>query len=90
MMKYEMEHYRLEWQSAQDCAGPLSHCLLLPEKKEKEERGVKGKKQLTVKNNYDKLRFFDSFSSIWKLKELSDALDGSTWGLGIHTSLSSV
>ena len=27
-----MEHYRLEWQSARDCAGPLSHCLLLPEK----------------------------------------------------------
>lgn len=36
-----MEHYRLEWQSAQDCAGPLSHCLLLPEK----ERGGRGEKE---------------------------------------------
>lgn len=34
-MKYEMEHYRLEWQSARDCAGPLSHCLLLPEREKK-------------------------------------------------------
>lgn len=40
-VKYEMEHYRLEWQSARDCAGPLSHCLLLPEK----EKGGEGKKE---------------------------------------------
>lgn len=55
MMKYELENYRLEWQSARDCAGLLSHCLLLPEMGEKEwwwGRGVekrKGKKELTVK-----------------------------------------
>lgn len=63
MMKYEMEHYRLEWQSAQDCAGPLSHCLLLPEKKRKKREGggMEGKKQLTVKNNFDKLRFLILF-----------------------------
>lgn len=41
-VKYEMEHYRLEWQSARDCAGPLSHCLLLPEKEKRgRERGKK-------------------------------------------------
>lgn len=38
-----MEHYRLEWQSARDCAGPLSHCLLLPEK-EKGGRGQGGER----------------------------------------------
>lgn len=38
MMKYEMEHYHLEWQSARDCAGPLSHCLLLPKKEKREKR----------------------------------------------------
>lgn len=51
MMKYEVEHYRLEWQSARDCAGLLSHCLLLPEREEKgeEKRGeetVNGEKQV--------------------------------------------
>lgn len=50
-MKYEVEHYRLEWQSARDCAGLLSHCLLLPEREEKgeEKRGeetVNGEKQV--------------------------------------------
>lgn len=74
-MKYEMEHYRLQWQSAQDCAGPLSHCLLLPEKK-REEGGIEGKKQLTVKNKSDVLRLPSFYYyyyylllrfSIWKL-----------------------
>lgn len=53
-----MEHYRLEWQSAQDCAAPLSHCLLLPEK-EKGGEGKKrgGKKRLTAKNKSDTLKF---------------------------------
>lgn len=46
-----MEHYRLEWQSARDCAGPLSHCLLLPEtekggKKERGEEMVNAGKQV--------------------------------------------
>lgn len=57
-VKSEMEHYRLEWQSARDCAGPLSHCLLLPEK-EKGRRGGRGggEKWLTVKNKSDTLKF---------------------------------
>lgn len=46
-LKNEMKHYRFEWQPAQDCAGPLSHCLLLPEK-EKGRGGKEGKKWLTV------------------------------------------
>lgn len=51
-----MEHYRLEWQSAQDYAGPLSHCLPLPEKERKEWEEKEGKKQLRVGKN--KLGFF--------------------------------
>jgi len=43
MMKYEMEHYRLEWQSAQDCAGPPSHCLLLPETEKGEKKKKRGR-----------------------------------------------
>lgn len=45
-----MEHYRLEWQSAQDCVGPLSHCLLLPEK----EKGGEGKKEREEMVNREK------------------------------------
>lgn len=102
MMKYEMEHYRLEWQSAQDYAGPLSHCLPLPEKKKKRERKEGEKKKTETVNSgkkkeKNKLRFLSLFLliyfwdfSIRKLDEISDGVNTSTCGLGIRTSLSYV
>lgn len=92
-----MEHYRLEWQSARDCAAPLSHCLLLPEKEEGGEGKKRGgKKRLTAKNKSDTLKFPSFllftikifFFSAWKLRDFRGDLSSSTCGLGIRTSLS--
>lgn len=99
-VKYEMEHYRLEWQSARDCAGPLSHCLLLPEKERGERVGEGGEKWLTVKNKSDTLKFpsfllftIEIFFPVWKLwdfrGDFSSFRQLNLW-FGIRTSLSYV
>lgn len=96
MMKYKVEHYRSEWQSARYCAAPLSHCLLLPEREKKRGGGNRGKETVNSEKQVGHIEislFFIIYYwdfSVWKLQEIPTAFDSSTCGLGIHAGLSYV
>lgn len=42
-LQTQMKYYRFEWQPAQECAVPPSHCLLLPWRKDREREKTQNK-----------------------------------------------